>query len=561
MTPPQGSNPPVSRPEGGRWRRADTARFTADFAAAGRSQRDFAHDHALPRSTLGHWLRRHDHLPEAVDPDLAAFFLSQTGEAFLRRLVLALFSTFHFRAGAGLRSLGLFLQLTGLDAFVASSYGALHSLGAHLEADLVSFAQEERARLAAQMPPRTVVACLDENFHRDQPYLVAIEPTSGFLLLEQHCPTRDADAWQAALQEATAGLRVEVVLVCSDRAGGLIKCAKEMGVPHSPDLFHAQRDIGKPLLRPLAQQISNARKELEELKAAQQGWQEEKEQAQAGPTRPGRRLDYDRRIDHLGERVEQAERELAAKEGRLEQAKGAIRQLADLAHPFDPKDGRRLEVDQINERMETPRGELELAAEGAGLSEAGWPAVVRSHEWVAAVLALATWYGGVVTARVQGLGLSEEAERSVYEELLPGLYWQGQVSKARDATQRQQRRELSEGLLERAWGEGGALARLDAEEREEVRRQAEELAGLFVRSSSCVEGRNGRLALWQHGQAHLSTRRLQAQTALANYSPSRADGQSPAERFFAVKQRPLFDSLLQRMPDLPRPASKRPQDG
>jgi hypothetical protein len=38
----------------------------------------------------------------------------------------------------------------------------------------------------------------------------------------------------------------------------------------------------------------------------------------------------------------------------------------------------------------------------------------------------------------------------------------------------------------------------------------------------------------------------------------RADGTTTAERFFGAKPRPVFESLLERMPELPRPARKHP---
>ena len=44
-----------------------------------------------------------------------------------------------------------------------------------------------------------------------------------------------------------------------------------------------------------------------------------------------------------------------------------------------------------------------------------------------------------------------------------------------------------------------------------------------------------------------------------NYLVVRPDGTTAAERFFGQKPRDLFDWLLQRLPDLPRPASKRPR--
>jgi hypothetical protein len=100
----------------------------------------------------------------------------------------------------------------------------------------------------------------------------------------------------------------------------------------------------------------------------------------------------------------------------------------------------------------------------------------------------------------------------------------------------------------------GVLGQLPKAKREEVARVASEAVALFVRSSSCVEGRNGRLSLYHHGQGPLSEVRLRALTAVHNYVLERGDGTTAAERFFGAKPRPVFEYLLERMPELPRPA-------
>jgi len=80
----------------------------------------------------------------------------------------------------------------------------------------------------------------------------------------------------------------------------------------------------------------------------------------------------------------------------------------------------------------------------------------------------------------------------------------------------------------------------------------------FQRSSSCVEGRNGQLALRHHSFHRLSPRKLQALTTIHNFFLTRPDGSTAAERFFAHPPNPLFDSLLQALPLPPRPARNRP---
>ena len=88
---------------------------------------------------------------------------------------------------------------------------------------------------------------------------------------------------------------------------------------------------------------------------------------------------------------------------------------------------------------------------------------------------------------------------------------------------------------------------------------AQECAEVFQRSSSCVEGRNGYLALWHHSLHRLSQRKLEALTTVHNFFIKRTNGATAAERFFDVKPRDLFEWVLERV-DLPgRPAQKRSQ--
>ncbi|WP_223296651.1 DUF6399 domain-containing protein [Thiorhodovibrio frisius] len=82
---------------------------------------------------------------------------------------------------------------------------------------------------------------------------------------------------------------------------------------------------------------------------------------------------------------------------------------------------------------------------------------------------------------------------------------------------------------------------------------------MFQRSSSCVEGRNGFLALYQHGHHRLSPRKQEVLTALHNFAIKRPDATTAAERFFAQPHPSLFEQVLERMPWPARPAQRRPR--
>ena len=133
-----------------RWDRSEVARAIDHFQHSSHSsQRQYAQEHDIPRSTLGDWLRKE--FPEHLDPDLVGFFCGAAGHAFLRRLVLALLLVFHHENPCGLRPISRFLDVVELDDFVGSSYGALYSLDAQLQDNLILFGKEERQARAAEL--------------------------------------------------------------------------------------------------------------------------------------------------------------------------------------------------------------------------------------------------------------------------------------------------------------------------------------------------------------------------------------------------------------------------
>jgi hypothetical protein len=565
MTPSQLNPDTDSRPDSFRWSRSDTAQALHDLGdpqQSHSSRRQFARQAGIPHATLDYWVRRQQHRDD-LDPDesqLATFFQSPSGERFLRRLVLAAHACFHQAGICGIRDLCRFLIQAGLDSFVAPSYGAQHALAKTLREQVLAYGQTEKQRLAAGMAAKTIVACLDENFHGAQACLVAIEPTSNFLLLEAYHQRRDADTWTAALKQSLHGLEVKIVAVTSDQAKGLIACAQDgLDAQHSPDLFHGQQDLTRATALALHRQTEAASEKLrhaEEHVAAEQRRQQEYEQQ---PRRPGRAPNWGIAHRVAGMVRRQAAERLTACQERQERVRQAVRGLGDDYHPFDPHSGQPLEAAEVQGRLEQRVAVVEEVVVEAQLGERGREAVGKSRRWLALLAATLTWYWVEVRRRIEELELSSSAERVVYQQLLPGLYWEAAAERGRDAEQRQRLRQLSQRLLRRARSPGGPLRRLTAEEREAVEKGVREAAGLFVRSSSCVEGRNGRLALYHHGQGPLQQERLQALTVWHNYGSERSDGTTAAERFFGSKPQPLFEWLLQRIPDLPRPVRKGKQ--
>ena len=164
-------------------------------------------------------------------------------------------------------SLGLSLaQLTGLDRFVAASYGAQQQVNRQVEQAIVDYRQTETARLAKDMPRKTITVTQDETFTGGL-CLVASEPVSNFIILEQLAQTRDQDVWNAPHGAGLAQLNCEVMQSTSDEAPGLLAYVEHhLGAHHSPDLFHVQHELSKAVCAPLATKERAADKALTEAK-------------------------------------------------------------------------------------------------------------------------------------------------------------------------------------------------------------------------------------------------------------------------------------------------------
>jgi hypothetical protein len=545
-----------------RWERSRTTAEVVEFEAAKEraiSQRQFAQERRLPRTTLQYWLSRKAAID--ADPAVIAFFESPVGLAFLHRLVIAAHLIFTQVGPCGIRLICQFMELSKLDRFVAASYGSQQQISRKMEAEIGDFGKQERGRLAAGMAPKKISICEDETFHPET-CLVAIEPTSGFILVEKYAEHRDAETWNKAIKQATDGLAVEVVQSCSDEATGILRHVREeLGAHHSPDLFHPQRELHKATSLALESQISQASQEVEQAGKRVLEAEEEFQNYRQSPPRGGFPPDFPKRIARAKQAAQEARLELEAAQGRRDQMREAIRGLSEDYHPYDLSSGCKIEAREVEKRIESRFAEIDRVAEESQLSEGSRKRIEKARRLVESFVATIAFFHLSVEMWVKELRLRAEIEQVVLKELIPALYLQRAAKKQPTAEGRARLMAVYQPMLEQIRGPASELSKLPAEDRAKVERVAEQAADLFQRSSSCVEGRNGQLALRHHSLHRLSNGKLGALTVVHNYYLTRRDGTTAAERFFGANPRDLFGWLVDRLDVPARPAAKRSKTG
>lgn len=540
------------------WSRAETAEKVNKYEHGYQhtpSQRQLAKELGVPRTTLQHWLKRQKSID--ADPAVVAFFESLAGVVFLHRLVVAAHFVITLVGSCGIRLVCLFLELTGLGQFVAASYGPHHKVSVALQDAVIAFGQEERERLAENMSPKQITVCEDETFH-PQVCLVAIEPASNFILLERYAENRKAKTWTKMMKEATANMSIEIVQSTSDEGRGLMHHVKDdLGVHHSPDVFHVQHELVKGTSLALAHKKRQAGKAVAELVQRLVHYQEKKNKYLDHKSGSKRLAKLEQKIEQTQTQEREARQVLETATGHQERAQKAIQGISAIYHPYDLETSAARDAEQVSAALELHFTELETVATAANLSQRCLDRIQKAKRVVVDMVATISFFFLTVQAKVDALSLSPPVEQAVYDHLIPAIYLHLVSERTQDPEQRYALQRSSEKLMIPLLKCDGPFAALDGKERTVIETVAYECAQLFQRSSSCVEGRNGQLALRHHCLHRISDRKLAALTTVHNYFIKRRDGTTAAERFFGSRPRGLFEYLLDHV-NLPgRPAQKR----
>jgi hypothetical protein len=541
-----------------RWDRTQRAEIFdqyRDLQAQGFSLRQAAKALEVPRSTLQAWRAYQESLDE--HPAVVAFFHSCPGLAFLHRLVLGIHLVCTEVGACGIRLVCLLLQLTGLDRFVGASYGTQQQVNRQVEEALVAYRREESALLARDMPTKAITLAKDETFTGGL-CLVAMEPKSNYIILEQAAQGRDQDTWNALMEQALSGLHCQVIQSTSDEAPGLLAYVEHhLGAHHSPDLFHVQHELVKAVSGPMATKQRAAAKAATEAQERREQGQGQLQGAGDAPEKrgPGRPPKATASLEQLAQEAQATRQEFERISAQREQVAQSIRRIGQAYHFVDLERGVRRNGQLIAADIQAQIDTIRSVAQHEGLSQACLERIEKAERVVPKMQATIAFVSGYVRQQVRQLDLTPPVSYALHAHLIPSCYLE-RVAQTRPVSAGEPLRELAERLRLALFEAGGALAELSEAEQSQLHQQAKELAEVFQRSSSNVEGRNGYLSLRNHQLRGLDRPRKRAcLTTIHNFFLTRADGTTAAERFFGQKPRSMFAAILASVDLPPAPLS------
>jgi hypothetical protein len=544
-----------SQPRWDRFERADLFEQYRELRTQGISERQAAKELKVPRTTLQAWRIWHDTLD--ICPHVAEFLQSGPGLAFLHRIVIA-FHLVCVEVGAcGIRLVCLFLNLTGLDRFVAASYGAQQQVNLQVEQAMVAYGHDETAHLAQNLPPKDLTVTQDETFTGGL-CLITMDPESNFILLEQLAQARDHVSWNALMAPALAQLNCRVIQSTSDEAPGLLAYVEHyLEAHHSPDVFHVQHELVKAVSGPMATKERAAHKAITEA-------QEQLERRQTNPQnagdepekrRPGRPPKDPVSLEQAEQALEAACREHQRLTQQRAQVTASIRGIGHDYHFVDLERGVRRNGHLIAADIHEHIAQIRTIAQHEGLSQSCLERIDKAERVVPKMQATIEFVSGYVRQQVARLDLTPPVSFAMHAKLIPS-YYLDRVAQTRSVSDGQPLRERAEQLRTPLFAPGGVLHALSPGTQGQLHDEAKRLAAVFQRSSSNVEGRNGYLSLRSHQLRGLDLpRKRECFTTVHNLFLTRPDGTTAAERFFGQKPRSMFAAILDAVELAPAPLS------
>ena len=209
----------------------------------------------------------------------------------------------------------------------------------------------------------------------------------------------------------------------------------------------------------------------------------------------------------LEEALSNARKEFETTQARQRRAREARLGIGKVYHPFDLKTGAPKEASEAQAGLNSHFDTLDQIAAETHLKPSSFARLSKAKRVLPSMIETLVFFWTLIAARAAALSFSPEIVKVWQNQLVAGYY----------------------------------LA---------------SVAQLFQRSSSCVEGRNGKLSLRHHGLREISPRKLRVLGVLHNFVIKRSDGSTAANRFFGQKHRELFPWLLEHMQLPPRPRRK-----
>ncbi len=466
----------------------------------------------------------------------AEFFETSQGQFWLTQLVVAAVFVFGIWAGIGSEKLECFFALIGIGLFLPVSATSLKRLEKRIDNIIAEYKAQQDSEIKNVADQLSITPGGDETFFKNIMMLVCMDLKSGFIFDENIAENRDHKTWEAV---STPWLSKFKLIRCflSDKAKALLKLAKNsLGVDRIPDLFHIMNDVSKVMKFSFHRLKMSAEKSLNEAK-------EKLSKGINSATNQGRITLLSAQLSLI------SIRQIAYQKN--------LRRLSTALHPFAILSNDKQNSKEVEQKMLTSLNHIRAIQNELSISDSGKRLSRAERQIPDASKQVDMWWQWVNTS-LESVDISNDLKSWLLYYLLPFVYWQNMLNK----TSSKKIKRFYQLSMAAAWkklstqpltGElliNGCVPAI-------WQNWAEQMAQLFIRTTSAIEGRNSWLSQMHFNGRGLSSERVTSQIAIKNYYVKRADGTTACERLSDIKPKDMFAFIMSRIESLGAPRTRK----
>jgi hypothetical protein len=378
------------------------------------SIRQVARQTGLSKSSvhrLGQAMARRNQHPESW------FWETDDGCRWLIRLVVAVLYVFGLKRGVGAETMCAFFACLHLEQHVGCSPSTLRSVMEQLEALILETTEAWEREGIAQGQIGPIVGSVDETFLQRMMW-VFMDLVSGYVWLEEAANERTYETWYDRVKARLEPLQTSVLYLVSDRAKALIKLAQTgLKCPSIADLFHLLHELAKGYSLVIWRQLNISRQALSRAQAHLATCQAEGASEVA--------------IESARVAVAIDEAEVAHGQQVRDTFRGHLETMSLQVHPWRVTDSAPQSAQEVQAQLADEVVALQALLEAHGLAVKNKVLDKVRKQLVSLVAVIDVWWQTVRQDMHSQIILTPMWTTWVEGHLLPLIYWQDQVSRAR----------------------------------------------------------------------------------------------------------------------------------
>ena len=458
------------------------------------------------------------------------FFETEEGYQFLRRLLMAVVLIFGIQSGVGADTISSFFTAILLTEYIASSASCIRDFETKMRLLISHFGDEMMEKVLTLCQNKELHLGGDESFFGKDIFLVLMELQSGFIFTEELVKDRKHKTWSSVTEPCLSKLN-NILSVAMDKGRSLLALGKNIkSAITTMDLYHLLQDI----TRAFGAQFSAKQRSLDK---------------QQKTTEQNKSLSVEKKSLAI-EAISTQRQTFDEGENTY---KKSLFSLSTMCHPFmgiaEPQSS-----STLHRKMMGVISTLRKVMSACGISDKR-NLIDRCERRLGLLTILNDYWHQWVLAAVQAKTFELKEQRWATKYLLPWCYWQWQYSKAkRKPEQREYYQKQVEGAYQHLLSSPLTAQYLT----EDWKSWGTSMAMKYQRTTSAVEGRNGRLSYHYFSSKGVRASHVKPLTVIHNFWIKRSDNSTACERLCHFKPPDLFEWMLERMDAIPVARPRQP---